>query len=221
MIACLIASLLIQTSHNTLTQAEKDSGWFLLFDGASTSGWHNYKSDTIGDGWRIIDGVLEIIDPANAGDIVSTKQFEWFELSIDFKLADGQNSGIMFHVDESGETAWQSGPEIQIYDAGDQEGVEKTGYLYQIYAPKLDATYPVGQWNNIRIRVAPDVSWTKVNGVTYYTYDYRSKDFWERVKASKFSEYPGFAKAKSGSIAIQGDHGIVSFRNIKIRRIKS
>lgn len=220
MIASLIASLVITPQHNTLTDAEKAAGWFLLFDGMTTAGWHNYKSDTIGDGWRVVDGVLQIIDPGNAGDIVTQKQFKWFELKVDFKLEAGQNSGILFHVDESGKAVWESGPEIQIYDAGDAVGAEETGYLYQLYKPKVDATRPVGEWNTFYIRVAPDICWTKLNGVTYYTYQFGSEDFWKRVAASKFAEFPGFAKAEQGAIAIQGDHGVVSFRNIKVRRIK-
>jgi hypothetical protein len=47
-----------------------------------------------------------------------------------------------------------------------------------------------------------------------------SEDFMTRFKKSKFSAYPDFAKERKGSIAIQGDHGIVAFRNIKIRPIK-
>lgn len=44
-----------------------------------------------------------------------------------------------------------------------------------------------------------------------------SDDFKERVAKSKFGKMPGFAKSGSGAIALQGDHGEVAFRNVKIR----
>ena len=58
-----------------------------------------------------------------------------------------------------------------------------------------------------------------VNGVKYYDFVYNSDDFKARVAKSKFKSMPGFAKSDSGFIAVQGDHGSVSFRNIKLRPI--
>ena len=48
-----------------------------------------------------------------------------------------------------------------------------------------------------------------------------SDDFNARVAKSKFGKMPLFAKADSGFLALQGDHGSVSFRNIKIRAIEA
>lgn len=48
-----------------------------------------------------------------------------------------------------------------------------------------------------------------------------SEDFNNRVAKSKFSKMPLFAKSNAGDIALQGDHGQVSFRNIKIRPIEA
>jgi len=46
-----------------------------------------------------------------------------------------------------------------------------------------------------------------------------SEDFKSRVANSKFAKMPNFAKSDSGYIGLQGDHGEVSFRNIKIRPV--
>lgn len=219
MIAILAAGIIAQ-AHNTLTPAEKDAGWQLLFNGKNMAGWNNYKSKGVSSGWVITDGVLRVADPGKAGDIATEKKFDWFELYVDFKLEKGQNSGIMFRVTDEGEAPWNSGPEVQIYDSQGQPG-EQTGWLYNIYSSKVDAAKPVGQWNTFRIVVAPDKCFTEVNGVRYYEWKWDSKDFWERQKKTKFTEYPQYAKANSGRIAIQGDHGNVSFRNIKIRPIKA
>ena len=218
MISALAATLVL-AGQNTLTPEEKKEGWQLLFDGKTTKGWHNYKAKGVGAGWTINDGVLKVNDPGTAGDIVTDKQFTWFELKLDFNYEKGQNSGVMFHVTETSEAPWHSGPEIQIYDAPASSGQEITGYLYQLYHAKVDASKPAGEWNTMNIQIAKDKCWTKINGVKYYEYVLGSEEFWGLVAKSKFKEFPEFAKAEKGSIAIQGDHGKVSFRNIKIRPI--
>lgn len=219
MVATIALAIVIQ-SDNTLTPAESKAGWMLLFDGNSTSGWHNFRGKGVNKGWVVEDGALRIADPDNAGDIVTDRKFTWFELTLDVKIEKGQNSGIMFHVTEGSEASWHSGPEIQIYDHAPQKGVETTGFLYQLYASPVDASKPAGEWNSLRILVSPTGCATWVNGVKYYEYQLGSADFWDRVKKSKFNKYSEFARAGSGSIAIQGDHGHVSFRNIKIRKIQ-
>lgn len=216
-----LALALCQSPANTLTDQERKDGWMLLFDGATTKGWHNFKANSVGQGWQIVEGTLKVADPAKAGDLVSEGVFDWFELKIDFNVTKGGNSGIMFRVTDSGEATWHSGPEIQIYDHPQQEGVETTGYLYQLYKPAkgVEASKPAGEWNSLLLHIGKDKCWTELNGVRLYEFVYGSEDFWARVAKSKFAKYPGFAKAESGSIALQGDHGVVSFRNIKIRRL--
>lgn len=216
-----VAAVLAFQALNSLSQAEIDAGWKLLFDGKTTTGWHNFKSKEVGPGWKVEGGILTSVDPATAGDIMTSEQFDWFELSIEFRLTPGGNSGIMYRVVEEGEATWHSGPEVQIYDAQGAQGAQISGWLYQLYSSEVDATKPVGEWNHYRIVVSPEKCSTAVNGTLYYEYQLGSDDFWERVKKSKFAEFPMFAKAPKGSIAIQGDHGVVSFRNIKIRPIKA
>lgn len=222
MLAALAAASMIQATpvHNTLTAQEKKDGWKLLFDGKSTKGWRNFGATTIGKGWVVKDGVLKSVDPNTAGDIVTTDKYGWFELSVEFNMEKGQNSGIMYHVADGGEAAWHSAPEIQIYDHPFQAGVQTTGFLYELYTAPKDAAKPAGQWNHFRIVVSKQKCETYVNGVKYYEYVLGSADWNARVAKSKFGEMPNFAKARTGAIGIQGDHGVVSFRNIKIKTLK-
>jgi|CXWL01.1.fsa_nt_gi hypothetical protein len=220
MIVGLAAAVIFQ-SLNTLTSTEIKEGWKLLFDGTSTKGWHSYKGKGVRSGWVVKDGVLTSADTRNAGDIVTDETFDWFDLQLDLNVGKGQNSGIMFRVIEQGEAPWHSGPEIQIYDHAFEPGVQITGHLYELYAPTFDASKPSGEWNHMRIVVSPKKCFTELNGVKYYEYDLGSAEFWERVKKSKFSKFPEFAIATKGSIGIQGDHGVVSFRNIKIKRLSN
>ena len=94
---------------NALTDAEKAAGWKLLFDGKDLAGWHNFKKEGVRPGWQVKDGALVCVDPHDAGDIVTTDQFDSFELQLDYNISVGGNSGIMFHVTEEGRDAWATG----------------------------------------------------------------------------------------------------------------
>ena len=211
---------------NTLSAAERAAGWKLLFDGKSTEGWRNYKKQTVNPGWKIVDGALTRAEKG-AGDIITAEQYDSFELVIDYKIAPGGNSGIMYHVTEEGGTAWQTGPEIQILDNAAGKDPQRAGWLYQMYQPAIDpktgkpidATKPAGEWNTLRIVITPEKCEHFMNGVKYVEYVKGSDDWNQRVAKSKFGKMPQFGKATKGHICLQ-DHGNeVAFRNIKIRPI--
>ena len=210
---------------NALTDAEKKAGWKLLFDGKSLDGWHNFKSAGVKSGWQVKDGTLSCVDPHNAGDIVTTEKFGAFELVLDYNISVGGNSGIMFHVTDAGGAPWETGPEIQLEDNVKARDPQRCGWLYALYQPPidpktgkpLDATKPAGEWNRLRIVISPEKCTHEVNGVKYFDYVLGSEDFNARVARSKFGKMSKFAKAETGYLALQGDHGQVSFRNLKIR----
>jgi hypothetical protein len=211
--------------NNTLSDAEKKAGWKLLFDGKTLNGWSNFKKTTIKPGWQVKNGELVCADPHNAGDIVTAEKFGAFELQLDFKMGEGANSGIIYHVTEEGGAVWATGPEIQLEDNAKAADPQRCGWLYGLYKPAdnpktgkpLDATKPAGEWNHLRVVISPDGSLHEMNGVKYVEYVIGSEDFNKRVAASKFGKMPKFAKSDTGYIALQGDHGEVSFRNIKVR----
>ena len=217
------------TAANQLTESEKQAGWKLLFDGKSMTGWHNFKRDTIKPGWQVKDGTLVCVDPHNAGDIVTADKYDWFELSIEYNISEAGNSGIMFHVTNNGNAIWATGPEIQLEDNRKAADPERCGWMYQLYKPEIDpktgkpmdTTKPVGEWNLVRVVIAPPPAKSEVdiNGVKYYDFVYNSDDFKARVAKSKFRRMRDFAKSDSGFIGLQGDHGSVAFRNIKLRPI--
>ncbi len=207
------------TEPNRLTEKEQAAGWTLLFDGKTTDGWRNFKRDSIGDGWQVVNGTLARV-AKKAGDIVTDKQYAVFELVLEYKISKGGNSGLMYHVTEAENTPWKTGPEVQIQDNVAGHDPQKAGWLYQLYPADQDATKPVGQWNQIRILITPAKCEQYMNGVKYCEYVKGSDDWNRRVAKSKFGKMPRFGKATKGYIALQ-DHGdVVAFRNIKIRVIK-
>jgi hypothetical protein len=212
---------------NTLTDAEKKAGWKLLFDGKSLDGWHNFKSKEVRPGWVVKDGTLNCADPKNAGDLCTNDKYDWFELQLDYNITHAGNSGIIFHVTDKGNAVWATGPEFQLEDNEAAADTWRCGWLYGLYQPPvdpktgkpLDATKPVGQWNHVRLLISPEKCEHEINGVKYFEYVLHSADFNKRVADSKFKTMPDFCKEDLGYIALQGDHGSVAFRNIKIRPI--
>ncbi len=218
--------LSLNAADNELSVSEQKAGWKLLFDGRSTKGWRNYKRDAISDGWKVQNGELIRADKG-AGDILTTDQFDNFELSLEFKISPEGNSGIMFLVTEDGGAPWHSGPEIQIQDNVHGHDPQKAGWLYQLYKPAPDratgeipdACRPAGEWNHVQLRVTEAGCEINVNGIRYAQFQIGSEDWNRRVAASKFSQFPNFGKAKQGHICLQ-DHGnVVAFRNIKVRTL--
>jgi hypothetical protein len=213
---------------NTLSEEEKKAGWKLLFDGKDLDGWHSFKMDSVRPGWQVKDGVLICADPHNAGDLCTNDKYGWFELQLDYNISPAGNSGIMYHVTDEARSAWATGPEVQLEDNAAAADPVRCGWLYALYQPPadpqtgktLDATKPAGRWNRIRVVISPEKCVHEVNGVKYFEYVLGSDDFKQRVTKSKFGKMPLFAKSDNGYIALQGDHGQVSFRNIKIRPLQ-
>ncbi|MCG8652029.1 MAG: PQQ-dependent sugar dehydrogenase, partial [Pirellulales bacterium] len=154
------------------------------------------------------------------------KKYGSFELSLEYKISKGGNSGVMFHVVEGSGPPWHSGPEIQVQDNVDGHDPQKSGWLYQLYQPGstgkgiVDATRPAGQWNQLYIRIARGGQCEVcMNGVRYYRFKIGDRSWNSRVAKSKFSKFKGFGTAGEGHICLQ-DHGNeVAYRNIKVREL--
>ncbi|MBN1362436.1 MAG: DUF1080 domain-containing protein [Sedimentisphaerales bacterium] len=216
-----------EAEANTLTDDEKTAGWKLLFNGRNLDGWHSFRREDIRPGWQVRNGALVCADPHNAGDLCTDEQYDWFELQLEYSISEAGNSGIMYHVTDRAGSSWATGPEFQLEDNTKATDPVRCGWLYALYQPPddlatgkpLDATKPVGQWNHVRLLISPDKCEHAINGVKYFEYVLGSEDFKQRVAKSKFGRMRLFAQSDTGYIALQGDHGQVSFRNIKIRPI--
>jgi hypothetical protein len=213
---------------NSLTDKEKSQGWRLLFSGQDLTGWHNFGRNGIRPGWQVRDGTLACVDPSDAGDLCTDDEFEWFELRLEYNIARGGNSGIMYRVTDVGSFPWETGPELQLEDNSQARDSVRSGWLYGLYQPPddpqtgkpLDATKPAGHWNEVRLLISPEKCEHEINGVKYFEYVLGSEDFQQRIARSKFRDMRMFGKAKRGAIALQGDHGQIAFRNIRLRSIK-
>ena len=218
--------------HNKLSAAEVDSGWELLFDGATTAGWRNFKSDRPGSAWKVVNGSLMLDNSrkvdgniAGGGDLSTEEQYQDFEFVMEWKVDEGGNSGVMYYVVESEEydRPYHTGLEMQILDnLRHPDGrIEKhrSGDLYDLIACKFVTANGPNQWNKVRI-VSKDGKVSHwLNGYQVVSFEMHTPEWYQLVANSKFKNWEGFGKAKKGHITLQ-DHGDrVWFRNIKIRQL--
>ncbi len=209
-------------------QPKADKGFKLLFDGTTTNGWHKFnKPGTIGKGWQAKDGVL-MLDPTakDGGDIVTDNAYENFHLKLEWKVAEGSNSGVMFFVQEGEQYShpWKTGPEMQVLDndrhADAKIHKHRAGDLYDMIASSSEPVKAVGEWNQSEIICNKGKLTFKLNGVVIVETTYNDASWTQMIANSKFKNMPGFGTFTQGKIGLQ-DHGdLVWFRNIQIKALK-
>ncbi len=218
-----LAPLAHAGDDNVLSDSERSAGWRLLFDGRSLDGWRSLSSTEPGAGWKVVGGA--IVRTARSGDLVSSGEFGDFELSIDWKVEDGTNSGILYRVALGETQTYYTGPEYQLLDnikGGDRfDPKHLAGALYDLVAPPKDFTRPVGSWNHTRIVVRGWHIEHWLNGEKIVDVDLASPEGQALKMNSKFKAMPHFAAYSRGHIALQDHDNMVAFRNIKIRDLSA
>lgn len=216
---------------NQLSAAEKRDGWQSLFDGSTKNGWHVFNNRSDGSAWKVDSGAL-YIDPAakgpngsGGGDLVTDQSFENFHLRLEWKLAPGGNSGIMFLSQEEPKysQSYITGPEMQIIDNDRHNDAKidkhRAGDLYDLIAAVPQNVRPIGQWNEVEILFDNGKLQLFQNGANVVTTVIGDEHWQSLINDSKFRSWEGFAKFRSGKIALQ-DHGDkVWFRNIRIKKL--
>ena len=211
--------------------ATEVGGWVTLFDGKSMDGWHGYNADKVPSSWKVEEGemVLYPLEGHHGGsNLVTDKDYTDFVLSLDWKISEGGNSGIMWGVKENPEFGqpYVTGPEIQVLDdEGHPDGKNgrshQSGALYDMIGASKDVVKPVGEWNTcvITINHKKNVGKVELNGKTVVKFPVTGEGWDKLVADSKFKNWKHFGKYPTGKIALQ-DHGNkVSFKNIKIKEL--
>jgi hypothetical protein len=230
---------------NTLTSAERRSGWILLFNGRNLKGWQGLPGGAFPGHWRARRGALTNVsaepgpgpdrgEPRPAGDLQTEAVFDDFELSFEWKIGPSGNSGLKYNV--SDEVSRRYGPELS--GRGGAVGFEyqildnvrspdarvgphrAAASLYDLLPAVGGVCRAVGEYNTARVVFRGDHGEHWLNGVKVVDYDLGSPVFASGLAASKFRSTTGFADKRRGHIALQ-DHGTpVWFRNIKLRPIR-
>ncbi|MGK6320834.1 3-keto-disaccharide hydrolase [Sphingomonas sp. DT-204] len=214
---------------NRLSDGERRAGWTLLWDGDTGTGWRSAKAAGFPDkGWSIRDGILSV---EGGGDIVTARDYGNFELSVDFRLTPGANSGIKYRIDPR----TLVGLEYQLLDDKrhpdakmGRDGNRTLASLYDLIPARNlsdpdnpgKRVNPPGEWNRAVIVVRGRHVEHWLNGFKVVEYERGSPEFRGLVAQSKFVGRPDFGEGAQSPILLQ-DHGDrVDFRSIKLRELQ-
>lgn len=243
MIAPLLLLVLQTTSSrpNELTATELNAGWQLLFDGRTFIGWRGLGYDSVPTAhWMIENGAIKKIasgkvptlpdgQPLSGGDLMTVDSFADFELTWEWKVTPGANSGVKYNVSEELSVAQAPnhaalGFEYQILDDDRHEDGQlpshRAGALYDLIAPgSRKQLRPVGEWNQSRVIFRGNHGEHWLNGQKIVEFDLGTAHMDSLLAKSKYRTIQGFANRRRGHIVLQ-DHGDeVYFRNLKVREL--
>lgn len=222
---------------NTLSNQEKNQGVKLLFNGKDYTGWRAVHGDKMPKAhWSVQNGEVNVSpsDGSETGnDIVTNEQFGAFEMTFEFKLSEGANSGVKYFVNEDFDSGGKSGIGLEYQVLDDEKhpdaklgaaGNRTMASLYDLIPSyKLDKRFQrkIGEWNQGRVVALPNnmiQHW--LNGFKVLEYERKSNIFDALVARSKYEKFKGFGAGDKGHILLQ-DHGNnVSYKNMKIKELK-
>ncbi len=239
MITAILLLSLLQSPPNTLTPTERAAGWRLLFDGRTLAGWRGLGYDTVPTAhWVVVNGAIKKIASGNVprvadgrplvgGDLMTVDSFADFELSWEWKVTPGANSGVKYNVSEAMSVSPPHsalGFEYQMLDDDRHEDGKlpshRAAALYDLIAPnEKKHLHPVGEWNRSRIVFRGNHGEHWLNGEKVVEFELGTAHMDSLLAASKYKTIPGFGqKRRGGGHIVLQDHGDeVYFRDIKVR----
>jgi hypothetical protein len=231
----LSISVLIVSCKNE-SKPENDE-WIHLFDGTTTDGWRAYNGESLPAQWVIEDGTLTFdttkkLESEKEGgkDIIYAKEaFDNFELYLEWKIPEGGNSGVFYHLKEGYNGPYEIAPEYQLLDDLGWEAInnatledwQKTAADYAMYTPDnaVKITKKAGEWNTTRIIFTPEKVEHWLNGKKVLSFVPWSDDWKVRKAKGKWKDYPDYGTAKTGFIGLQDHDSPLWFKNIKLRKL--
>jgi len=218
-----IAGLLLLLVIN-YCPATAQSKWKVLFDGKSTDAWRGFKRDAFpAKGWVVENGALKTIVGGEHVDLITKDKYQNFELELEWRVAPGGNSGVIYLVSEDFDQTWKTGPEMQVLDdQGHKDGknpLTSAGALYALIAPANKTLRPAGKWNRARLIVNNNHVEHWLNGKKIVEYELGSDRLKQLIAESKFKEFPRFAENREGHVALQHHGEEAWYRKVRIREL--
>ncbi len=200
----IYALLLGSIAIHTCFAAEDEAGFVPLFNGRDTAGWHLRRADGH-NSWSVQPGgvLKNTVNPGEHGtDLVTDKKFWNFTVRYEFMTPDGSNSGFYL----------RGRHEIQIlgdFKTG-RVALGGNGAIYNFKAPDVFATRPGGEWQTVEATIIGHEITVTLNGKKIH-----DRVVCDRPTGSEIDRNVN----EPGPIFLQGDHGTVSFRNLRIKEL--
>lgn len=205
-------------ADNELSDAEKQQGWLLLFDGQTLTGW---KTSSEQPSRRPVEEAS--LNPHRCGGYMLIHEQPWgdFKLALDFRISKGCNSGVFIRTfpltPRPGKDVGFNGIEVAIDDTR-EAGYHDTGALYDLVKPKRNAMRPVGEWNHAVVTCRDNLIEIEINGETVTR---MNLDEWTtpnlRPDGSQHKFDIAYKKhPRKGYIGLQDHGGECWYKNIKL-----
>lgn len=225
-----------QSNEADVAATSEVEGWIELFNGIDFTGWRGYNRADMPSAWIIEDGAIKFnasgtdeSDNRDGGDIIYDQKFKNFELTFEWRVSEGGNSGVFYLGQEvEGKSIYESAPEYQILDnerhpdalLGENNN-RKSASLYDLVPAVPQNANPAGEWNTGGIIINNGTVIHTQNGENVVEFQLWTDEWNEMVTGSKFRDWPNFLNTggenQEGYIGLQ-DHGDdVWYRNIRIK----
>lgn len=189
-----------QCTAYQVSAAEAEAGFKPFFNGVDLSGW-KYRNPNGPKSWSVQNGMLvNLVDKEHGTDLVTEEKFWNFTVRYEYMVPKGANSGFYL----------RGRHEIQIYDdhAEGKASISGNGAFYNLAAPSQFASRPPGQWQKVEATMKGNRVTVILNGVKIH--DNIVVDRATGAEIDRNVDQPG-------PIFLQGDHGSVAFRNMRIK----
>ncbi len=187
-----------------LSREEEREGFKLLFNGTDLSGWKLRNPD--GEkSWSAQNGMLvnTIQEGKHGTDLVSEEKFQDFVVRYEYMVPQKSNSGLYL----------RGRYEVQILEdsAAKKPAQGGNGGIYNTAAGTEFVSRPAGQWQTAQATIRGNKISVILNGVKIHN----------EVEVKKATGGELDQKLEEpGPIMLQGDHGAIAFRNIRIKPLK-
>ncbi len=199
---CYVAVTVLNTS--AAAAADDEEGFRPLFNGKDTSGWHLRRTDGH-NSWTVEDGILKntVNEGEHGTDLVSDDKYWNFTVRYEYLVPDGSNSGFYL----------RGRHELQILGdhATGKTAMGGNGAIYNFKEPDKFVSKPGDEWQTAEATIVGDKIIVTLNGEKIH----------DNVACDKATGSELDDKVKEpGAFFLQGDHGTVWFRNIRVKELK-
>lgn len=190
-----------QKTTARLSEEEQKEGFKLLFNGENLNGWR-VRNPNGEKSWSVQNGVMVNLPKDHGTDIITEEKFRDFIVRYEYLVPKGANSGFYL----------RGRHEIQVLDDSDKKtpGMGGNGAIYNIKPASEMVSRKAGEWQEVQATMKGNRVTVILNGVKIH----------DNVEVNKATGSELDANLdQPGPFFLQGDHGSVAFRNIRVKAL--